>query len=815
MLNKYTFENNTAVIDQPGIINVDKNNVRITTVSGTNSTKIPKDDCITIQVGNIDNIKIGGTKDWGYNNGILQIGYQSGSMTATSILVDNIQVTNNCNWCNYFIADNYLVFQANKNNSTESRCAYFKCTTTDKYITKGDNAGTEVLSEWWITVVQTSNPSPDPQPDPESELLYRVGLISDVHYCITKDNRELISPDWGNNSESESYFADDLKYIINRFNDFYDVDFIASPGDIATNDVNDFIKFTEDYTINKPFYCAMGNHDHQITYDVNDWTSTTQGTDGSRWNSVTGKNTSDEYDSWNCPGSLCGNIPSGQKSNMSYYITKGDKDIYVFLHTNYGSNSDASFHQIHPHNQLSENDPYVQQMIHDCGKNPFEGNESNFNFQYYLPEDLIWLENIIISNPTKRIFVFSHYFLPNKAGGGNKYVPGASTELMGITFHFLNWLNNNNKNVTWFSGHSHISWMDNSSKGLHWTNTNYDYIKPTAEDNATILTDYTNYMYSVTTGNKPYNRDSANLASNEKTGWNIHLPSLSRPKATDKSDQMPACEAAVMYVYTDRVEIKKLGYTRNNSTTYTSYSNSIPDGTLTIYNDGTGVCNDTAPEIDEGGTEPSTLGDNQIKLIIKNDLNQTALFTGYLRFTLQGNADKTDFSFRNTRYYPADGSAGWKLYHDGSVIEGYKHGANTEQLAPGQSLSITYTKRMESHSLTGYTSPAEDISALFGRYFTQTASDNLGGIDVGVAVNRSTDNPNRVDNYPGYYLLRFTDANGNVLNSNPQIKSKGIYHLSIYDILPLSTHEYSKNWSILPYDRENSDILNTAYVTVQ
>jgi hypothetical protein len=105
-------------------------------------------------------------------------------------------------------------------------------------------------------------------------------------------------------------------------------------------------------------------------------------------------------------------------------------------------------------------------------------------------------------------------------------------------------------------------------------------------------------MYSVTTDNKPYNRDSAKLANNETTGWNIHLPSLSRP-IVNGSNQMPACEAAVMYVYNDRVEIKKLGYTRNSSNSYTSYGNSIPDNTLTIYNDGTGSCNDTAPEINE------------------------------------------------------------------------------------------------------------------------------------------------------------------------------------------------------------------------
>jgi hypothetical protein len=203
------------------------------------------------------------------------------------------------------------------------------------------------------------------------------------------------------------------------------------------------------------------------------------------------------------------------------------------------------------------------------------------------------------------------------------------------------------------------------------------------------------------------------------------------------------------------------------------------------------------------------LNDNQIKLVIKNDLNETALFTGYLRFVLQGDAAETDFCFRNNRYYPADGSAGWKVYKSGLAVDGYSHGANTEQLAPGQSLSITYTKRMESHGSSNVT-VAADISTLFGRYFSQTTSD-LGNVKLAVAIDRSSDNPNRVDNYPSYYSLRFTDANGNVLTNNPQITSKGTYYLSIYDKRSL----YNQNWSIIPYDRKNSDILNTAYVTVQ
>lgn len=207
MLNKYTFENNTAVIDQPGIINVDKNNVRITTVSGTNSTKIPKNDSITIQVGNIDSMKIGGTSDWGYNNGILEVGYKGGSMTATAILVDNIQITSNCDWCNYFIAYGMLVFQVRTNTST-GRYAYFKCTTTDKYITKGKYEGMEVLPEWWITVMQKANPDvqPEPEPSPEPPVQYK-----DFSHYIEEFNKILTAPIIKNSKT--------WNYLLSNFND--------------------------------------------------------------------------------------------------------------------------------------------------------------------------------------------------------------------------------------------------------------------------------------------------------------------------------------------------------------------------------------------------------------------------------------------------------------------------------------------------------------------------------------------------------------------------------------------------------------------
>lgn len=796
MLKKY-LDKKKAVVDEPSIWKITKNSIQVQRAGGTET--IPYKDEFTIQIGNVEEPSI-----WKISSDSIKV-KRNGSSEQLSFTGEFTIKVGNVESYNSTYIDPTETDTPGTNPDDPGQ--------TPDTPSNPDNPSNPDIPDNPNNPDVPSNPSnPDDQgeqtTDNLGQLQYSVGLISDIHYCVTPNNRTLITNDTGNENNTSGYdskFKEDLVYLIQ--NPFKNVDFIASPGDIATFDINDFIQFTQDYNnlTNKSFYCSLGNHDHLVTYGNKaqwlHWSGeVNNNTDGSRWYSIQQNNTI-----YPCPGSLAKNVPNNNRSNLSYYIVHNN-DVYIFLSASYGDTEtlNKSLEQSHPHNQLSANDPYVQQMISYCGKNTFVGNESNFNFQYYKPQDLIWLKNIIESNQNKRVFVFSHYFFPHKAGGGNKYVPGASTELMGITFHFLNALNNNNSNTIWFSGHSHISWQDTSVKGLHWTNKNYKYIEPTATDNSSILTNYTSNFYQVTTGNKPYNRLSDQLIDNNATGWNIHLPSMSRPA---QQDGPSTCEAAIMEVYENGVKIKKLSYTTSDGISYVSKSSNIADDTLTIYNNGEYQNNDTAQEITESIN--TGLDDNQIKLIIRNDLNETVRFTGYLRLVLVGDVAETDFCFRDNRHYPSDGSAGWYMYSKGSVIDGYTHGANTEQLAPGQSLSITYSKRMESHS-SSHVTPLSDISTLFGRYLTQTTND-LGMIKLSVAIDRSVDNPNRIDNYPSYYSLRFTDANGNVLTNNPQIISKGTYYLSIYDKRSL----YNQNWSIIPYDRKSSDILDTAYVTVQ
>lgn len=575
---------------------------------------------------------------------------------------------------------------------------------------------------------------------------YTVGLISDVHYhvmgnpnIIVDGNDDSNDPISSTYKKSHSLFREDLEKIISEF-EKYDVDFVASTGDISSSDINDFIEFTNNYktkwssnkfitsstktytnltnttestkSVNqnmRDFYCVLGNHDCQITYKNTEYcnyyrygypkggaaTSGIVTTDhnGERWTGIKVSNNIGKKSwngtSWNsagflsnsdagtilnggtninfdCPGSLAGNdkIMFDTPGSQSYYITRNNgNDMFIFLSTHFGKGRYETFvdtassterdavysqrvnggdmSQIHGYNRLSSYDinRLKAKMSQDYS---FPGNEEHFNFQYFLTDDLLKLEELLRTNAQKRCFVFEHFFLPHKAGGGNQYEPGTSAILSGITFHFLNYLNNTYKRSIWFSGHSHISWQEsNMLKGLHWTNQNYPYVAPTPSDNTSISADgadstndyfgdygklsitggghydSTNNMWKVTSGGTPYLR-----ASGQPTGtsaWNVHLPSMSRPIFNSDHD-INECEAAIMKVYEDHVEIKKIEYSTNdNGSTYNEVS--VNDPILTIdTTTGNGTCNDTAPELTE-----NEFSDEQIVTYVKinSDDNDT------------------------------------------------------------------------------------------------------------------------------------------------------------------------------------------------
>lgn len=452
------------------------------------------------------------------------------------------------------------------------------------------------LDAWSVTVTGGDTPGPEPPtPGDLGAYKYSVGLISDIHFHTLNSagNRVLQTKSEGNsnNDDASSLFKEDFKYLISVFETEQNFAFIASPGDIATYDLNDFIYFTDRanaYLGGRPLYCATGNHDHGLIYYEGGLTDTGKflnpdGTkvygepDGTRWKYIT---------DYQCPETLGFTNAVYFLNNGSYYVNYSD-EIYVFIMLKYGSgyretgnNRYITGSQVQPHNRLDPNDSYVIKMkdAEHCNKPDIftSGNETNFNFQYYAPNDLIYLSDTIIrNNPSKRIFVFMHHFFTNKAGNNDNYHPGGSTCLMGLTLHFLNWINDNNKNVFFFTGHSHISWKDTTAD-IHWTNKKFGVKLPSASENTAISDNntwnidgehYYHNMWKV----KEYSDTSSTVydpyyktTSSGDGGWNIHLPSMSRPVYGGSSIEN-ACEAAILRIYENGIRIEKIGYTTNDN----------------------------------------------------------------------------------------------------------------------------------------------------------------------------------------------------------------------------------------------------------
>lgn len=570
-----------------------------------------------------------------------------GTFVVTIASNNQCTATNNSAWCTTSISGTTLTISISANSGPSSRTATIT-------ITNGSDTKT-------ITVTQSgSGNSDNPQ--------YTVGLLSDIHFHTLADDgtRSITTDNNGNsttNGDQNSLYDKDLTYLIQH--DFSNVDFISSPGDIATYNINDFIHFTKTYkkaytgsetgSNFKPFYCSTGNHDHGLIYCNNNGRVQSGGVDigtyGNRWNTLSFGNTN-----YPCPGQLATGEKTSFGSKGSYFVNKNG-DIYVYLMVDYGyENEDGWASQVQPHNQLSSANEHVQYMMGKCGKTSiFDANspERYFNFQYYNPYDLHYLGELVLKNLVKRIFVFSHHFFTNKAGTNGNYHPGGSTNLMGLTFHYLNWLNDNYTNVIWFTGHSHVSWREILNV-LHWTNSKFGGNIPTTSTYSNRISDngtwdikegnssrhYYSGMWNIKTyqedqngstlGNEVYYRTT----SSGTGGWNIHLPSMSRPVLSGDSLQS-SCEAGIMKVYSNKVVIQKLGYITNNGIDYTEET--LPDDNILTININQDSSNVVVPNI----VESTPTGDGII-LNITNTLNVEARFSGKVILNVGKNTNSWD-----------------------------------------------------------------------------------------------------------------------------------------------------------------------------
>ena len=245
-------------------------------------------------------------------------------------------------------------------------------------------------------------------------------------------------------------------------------------------------------------------------------------------------------------------------SKLNYWMRK-DNDIYIFLSVDYGNDiwgvtkgwHDRMIHARQIIN-LNEDDPYIKRMKEYVSDTGYSSADEPYNYQYYSPNTLIWLKEILENNKDKKIYIFTHHFMPNRVGNGvglakdgnwfysvispakGDYNEGSNT-LTGIEYWFINKLMNQYNNVIWFSGHSHISFTSNAN----FDNHEYPIVNPSEKNK---------YVYTKSS-NTPV-RESA---------WCVALPSLSKPRGIENGQSIRHYEDAemgVMEVYEKGVKIK-------------------------------------------------------------------------------------------------------------------------------------------------------------------------------------------------------------------------------------------------------------------
>lgn len=264
-------------------------------------------------------------------------------------------------------------------------------------------------------------------------------------------------------------------------------------------------------------------------------------------------------------------------SKLSYYLKKGN-NIFIFLSLDYGSdiwpiNDVWHDRMVHARTLIDLNidDPYIRRMKEYVDGTGYGKTDEPYNYQYYSPNSLIWLKEIIENNTDKKIFIFTHHFLPNRVGNsvgipmegvwqyasvhpygekdpkeGGIYALG-SNSLTGIEFYFFNKLLNTYKNVIMFSGHSHISWATGANIDNHF----YPFVSAGMKDE---------YVYT-----------KATETPDNESAWTVSIPSTSKPRMIVNGQSVRRygdAEMGIMEVYEKGVVIKGYKVYKDNEYVY-------------------------------------------------------------------------------------------------------------------------------------------------------------------------------------------------------------------------------------------------------
>lgn len=252
-------------------------------------------------------------------------------------------------------------------------------------------------------------------------------------------------------------------------------------------------------------------------------------------------------------------------SKLNYWLKK-DNTIFIFLSVDYGNDVwpvNSSWHDRMVHARtiinINEDDPYTKRLKEYVAGTGYGNADRLYDYQYYSPNTLIWLKEIVDNNPDCKIVLFTHHFLPNRVGNGvglpinrnwfysdihpadekdsreGYLYPVGSNALTGIEFWFFTKLLNEHKNILMFSGHSHISWSADAA----FDNHDYPIIQPQVK---------TNYVYT-----------KASNSPTAESGWTVALPSMSKPRQIVNGQSVRRyqdAETGVLEIYERGVKIK-------------------------------------------------------------------------------------------------------------------------------------------------------------------------------------------------------------------------------------------------------------------
>ena len=282
----------------------------------------------------------------------------------------------------------------------------------------------------------------------------------------------------------------------------------------------------------------------------------------SHWDEV-----KDKLTMWNDGGSHGRN----GYSKLNYWLGKGNA-IFQFLSVDYGDDiwpindkwHDRMIHARHIIDTKSD-DPYIRRLVEYVQGTGYSEADRLYDYQYYSPNALIWLKELVENNTDKMNILFMHHFFTNRTGNGvglpkdgnwfysdihpsseldqkeGNIYPVGSNSLTGIEFYFFKKLLNEHKNLLICHGHSHESFGTKENIDNH----DYPFVSPTNKDK---------YVYT-----------KASETPDVESGWTIALPSMSKPRQIINGQSVRRYEDAemgIMEIYERGVKIK--GYRVRN-----------------------------------------------------------------------------------------------------------------------------------------------------------------------------------------------------------------------------------------------------------